>query len=69
MTPSLPQRGRQPKGCIPLIPFGNLVNRMREADAGRDGENPLSSLFRFKEPYGEELLIKTRIYEKKELML
>jgi hypothetical protein len=29
VTPSLPQRGRQPKGCIPLTPFYNLVNLMR----------------------------------------
>ena len=29
VTPSLPQRGRQPKGCIPLTPFCNLVNLMR----------------------------------------
>ena len=29
MIPSLPQRGRQPKGCIPLTPVGNLVNLLR----------------------------------------
>jgi hypothetical protein len=29
VTPSLPQRGRQPKGCIPLTPFCNLENLMK----------------------------------------
>ena len=28
VTPPLPQRGRQPKGSIPLTPFYDLVNLM-----------------------------------------
>ena len=52
-----------------FLTFLKKIVVCRKLAAGRDGENPLFSLFQFKEPYGEELLIKTRIYEKKELML
>ncbi len=30
VTPSLPQRGRQPKGCIPLTPFRLFSPSFRE---------------------------------------